>query len=183
MLGFAGGGVLAPLRGMDGQQSVDAVDLDDSGWKVFQDFCSAWAGDVRFECTEACAWLRGTASRYETIIEDLSVVMDSDVFKPAVTWSELPALIERKLVPGGITIHNLLRPIEFSWQTGMGQVLRECRNARVIEFRDYENRILISGDELPTARKLGFEVRGNLRKIRSRLASQITVKSFTRQAL
>ena len=73
MLGFAGGGVLAPLRGMGGTQAVSAVDLDDSGWKVFWRLCSRWAGKLSFQHAEACAWLRTGRRRYDVIIEEAEI--------------------------------------------------------------------------------------------------------------
>lgn len=175
MLGFAGGGMLAPLRAMGGDHTLAAVDLDDSGWWLFRRLCSGWAGEVSFDRAEACTWLRGGRCRYDAIIEDLSVARNSDVFKPVVTWSQLPPLLYSRLNEGGVAIFNLLRPTESSWERGVARLLREGCAASVVEFTDYENRLLISGTELPPARKLGLLLRKHLRRIHSRLASRITI--------
>jgi hypothetical protein len=175
MLGFAGGGVLAPLRGLGGTQAVSAVDLDDSGWKVFWRLCADWAGALSFEHAEACAWLRAEEGGYDLVVEDLSVPTDSDVFKPEVTWTELPSLLYRRLNPGGIVIFNLLHPTTSTWETGIQQLLQRGFQARLIGFRDYENRLLITGADLPGARQLGRQVRDRLRILRSRLALCISV--------
>ena len=37
ILGFAGGGVIAPLRAMGGRHTISGVDLDESGYKLFRD--------------------------------------------------------------------------------------------------------------------------------------------------
>lgn len=116
MLGFAGGGTIGPLRAMAGGQVVDAVDMDTSGCRLFRRYCASWAGEVHFKRAEACAWLRLNRHRYDAVIEDLSIPRDSDVFKPAATWSELPPLIYRNLRPGGVAIFNLLRPTEVLWE-------------------------------------------------------------------
>jgi len=177
MLGFAGGGVLAPLRAMGGQQTVAAVDLEDSGWHLFRRLCSGWAGHVNFEKAEACAWLQGNARRHDVIIDDLSVPMNADVFKPTVTWTKLPPLIYQHLNPGGVAIFNLLRPADASWDRAIRRVLRRACMARLIHFTDYENRLLVVAKQLPAARELSRRVRANLRSIRSRLASRISVRS------
>lgn len=176
MLGFAGGGVLAPLRAMGGRQTVAAVDLENSGWRLFRRLCSAWAGQVDFKRVEACAWLRGNPSRHDVIIDDLSVPMNADVFKPAVTWKELPRLIYKRLSPDGVALFNLLPPADVSWDLGIHRVLQGAKDARLIYFTDYENRLLIVGKQLPAARELSRRVRANLRSIRSRLASRISVR-------
>lgn len=180
LLGFAGGGMLAPLRALGGRQRVAAVDLDASGWRLFQHTCSAWAGEVDFEQVEACSWLRGRECRYDVIIEDLSVPVDSDVFKPAATWSELPPLIYRRLNADGVAIFNLLHPGEGSWEGGIRRVLRRGYVARVVHFEDYENRLLIAGRELPSARLFSRRMRAKLRSIHSRLASRISVRNWNR---
>ena len=176
MLGFAGGGVLAPLRAMGGGQAGAAVDLDDSGWKLFQRLCASWAGAVSFDKAEACAWLRGSNQRYDVIIEDLSVPTNSDVFKPAVTWAELPSLVYRQLEVDGVAIFNLLRPTDGPWDFGIRRILRSDMAAHVVHFTDYENRLLIVGKTLPSARTLSQKMRANLRSIHSRQASRISVR-------
>jgi hypothetical protein len=205
VLGFAGGGMLGPLRALGGEQAVEAVDLDDSGWRLFQRFCGSWAGPVHFERAEAAGWLRSKRQSYDAVVEDLSIPRDADVFKPAATWSELPPLIYRRLRPGGVAIFNLLRPTVglseqdapsctglvdarvplgknpirsglASWTAGVRQVVREGWQSRVVHFWDYENRLVIVGRSLPTPRQLARLLRGQLKGIRSRLTGRIAVR-------
>ncbi|MCU0771237.1 MAG: hypothetical protein MUE94_05635 [Verrucomicrobia bacterium] len=220
MLGFAAGGTLAPLRAMGGAQVVDAVDLDDSGWRLFRRWGGRWAGEVRFQRAEACDWLRCNPRRYEAVIEDLSIARDSDVFKPSVTWSDLPPLIHRRLCREGVALFNLLRPEPVtweeavasarlaaeprrlagagvrrpassqagrepsshrrlrgaSWREGIQRVVCKGLASRVVHFTDYENRLVVVGRQLPSARELSRQVRLQLKSIGSRLASRIAVR-------
>lgn len=176
MLGFAGGGMLAPLRSMGAEHDVRAVDLDDSGWRLFQRLCSSWAGDVVFERAEACAWFRRSSSCYDIIVEDLSVSLDSDVFKPEVTWRELPPLIYQRLKPGGVAIFNLLRPTDCAWEAGLHQIMQSGFASRLIHFKDYENRLLVVGRTLPGAHRLSRQLGALLSSVRSRQASRIAVR-------
>lgn len=178
MLGFAGGGVLAPLRALGEVHEVAAVDLDESGWGVFQRLCATWAGKVSFECADACALLRDNTRRYDVIVEDLSVAMDGEVVKPAATWSELPPLIYHRLKARGVAIFNLIHPSQGSWEHGIRGVLKNGFSARVVEFAEYENRLLIAAENLPPARKLGAQIRGHLKMIQSQLASRISVRTY-----
>jgi hypothetical protein len=179
LLGFAGGGLLAPLRAMGGNHRVDAVDLDASGHRLFRKLCRVWAGDVHFERAEVCGWLRRNPRRYDVIVEDLSIPSQDDVVKPAATWRELPPLVYQHLEPDGIAIFNLLPPEDGSWGQGLRQILGGEFAVRIVQFDEYENRLLIVAGQLPTARTLSIRLRSHLKRIRSRLATRIAVRSWS----
>jgi len=178
MLGFAGGGIVAPLFAMGHPRLLWAVDLDDSGWRLFRSICPGWARAVRFHRGEACAWLRARRARYDAIIEDLSVPGKGDVQKPEVTWGDLPRLIHHRLNPGGVAVFNLLRPTDGSWAHGLSRVLTPGWAGRLVHFRDFENRLLAVGRRLPDARLLSRRLRDCLGGVGSRLASRVAVRAW-----
>lgn len=177
LLGFAAGGMIAPLRAMGGQQEIRAVDINGASFGVFERLCRQWSGRVEIELAEAQAWLRGRNTRYDMIIEDLSVPAQGDVFKPEATWSTLPGLIRSRLNENGIGVFNLLRPQNANWATGLARVTEPFESARVVLFDLYENRIVIAARNLPPVRQLSLELRHHLRFIRSKLARTISIRS------
>lgn len=176
LLGFAGGGLVAPLRAMGCQACVDAVDLDPSGWSLFQRGCREWAGKVRFTEAEAGEWLSRSKSLYEGMIEDLSVPVNGDVFKPEASWSDLPRRLYRRLHRDGVVVFNLLRPRTGTWKAACRQVVAAGYEVRRVDFVDYENRLLVVSRRLPRARELSSAIRTHLRSIKSCLAQQISVR-------
>ena len=72
LLGFAAGGMIAPLRAMGFESDLDAVDLWREGERCFRRLCGEWSGGVRFHCTDAAAWLRRGHRKYDLIVDDLS---------------------------------------------------------------------------------------------------------------
>src|SRR6187402_1025733 len=57
VLGFAGGGMMAPLRGLGVESTIDSVDLDRAGYDLFRRHCPAWAEQVNWREADAVAWL------------------------------------------------------------------------------------------------------------------------------
>ena len=57
LLGFAGGGIVAPLRAMGFPHAIEAVDLDPTGEKLFRELARHWAGEVRVARMDALEWL------------------------------------------------------------------------------------------------------------------------------
>lgn len=108
MLGFAGGGMVAPLRKAGYGHEVRAVDLCARGHTLFRSVSKGWGGALTFEKEDALRWLRRQRGRFGAIVEDLSVPRDGDVVKPEVSWRELPPLIGRKLRADGVAVANIL---------------------------------------------------------------------------
>lgn len=176
VLGFAGGGMMAPLRGLGWERRIESVDLERTGHELFQRHCPAWAGGVRWAQGDAVDWLRRQRGRFALLLEDLSIPRDGDVIKPAVSWEVLPGLMLRRLRPGGVGLANLLRPTSGRWSPDLPRLAAGYATARVVEFDEFENRILVGGDELPSARELGRSLRAALRQVRSRQAGRIRVR-------
>lgn len=175
ILGFAAGGLMAPLRALGATGPVEAIDLDPTGHALFARHCGDWAGRLRWKKAEAAAWLRGQPAHFDVLIEDLSVPQDGDVFKPEISWTVMPALVRDKLRPGGLAVFNLMRPPGGSLTREIARLARLFPSACQVRFAEYENRILIAGDALPAPRELGRRLRAALTDIGSRQARRIEV--------
>ena len=177
VLGFAGGGMMAPLRALGVASVIDSVDLDRAGYDLFCRHCPQWVRDVNWEQADAVAWLRQQPRAFGLLMDDLSVPEDGDVFKPAISWKVLPKLMRLRLRPGGFGVFNLLPPPDGVWNPGLTRIVGLFGVARIIHLDEFENRILITGDILPTVRELGSLVRQSLRRLRSRQAGRIQVRN------
>lgn len=173
VLGFAGGSIMAPLHALGVETPIDSVDLDRAGYDLFRQHCPDWVKRVNWQQADAAAWLNQQPAKFGLLVDDLSVAQEEDVVKPAVSWGELPGLIRRRLRPGGIGVFNLLLPPGGKWEPDVTCLARRFAEARVILLDDFENRILVAGDTLPSARELGRRLRQALRQIRSRQAGRI----------
>lgn len=176
VLGFAGGGMMAPLDALGHATPFDAVDLDRDAYRLFREHCPAWRDRVRWHHGEASAWLRARRGRFGLLVDDLSVPRDGDVFKPDVSWDPLPGLIRRRLRPGGTAVWNLLVMPGDRWGDAVARVSAGHREVRVLRLDEFENRIVVAGDVLPDAAALGRSLRGLLRGIRSRQADRFRVE-------
>ena len=177
MLGFAGGGMIAPLRKLGGEHVVEGVDLDAEGYGVYQDVVGSWGGEVEFTKNDAVDWLRGQRGRFDVIVEDLSVPQGKDVVKPSASWEVLPELMAKRVRKSGVVISNLLPTPGVS----LPELERACHrvgNACVVELDRFHNRILIQGGELGTARQVGQSLRALLNQLGSRLGGEISVRSL-----
>ncbi len=179
VLGFAGGGMMAPLRGLGVASVIDSVDLDRAGYDLFGQHCPQWTGGVKWEQADAVAWLRQQPAEFGLLMDDLSVPQDGDVFKPAISWKVLPELIRLRLRPGGFGVFNLLPASGGTWNSDLTRIVGLFGAARIITLDEFENRILIAGDVLPIARELGSLLRQALRRLCSRQAGRIQVSRVT----
>ena len=177
VLGFAGGGMQAPLCALGIETRVDAVDLDRMGWDLFRWHCPEWVRRVRWKKADAVTWLRAQPADFDLLIEDLSVPDGGDVFKPSITWDVLPPLIRDRLAPGGIAVFNLLPPPGGVWLRDVERITRTFGGARSVSFDDFTNRILIAGKSIPPVRELGAMLRAALRRLRSRQAGRIHLRT------
>lgn len=181
ILGFAAGGMVAPLRALGVDRPICGVDLESTGYQLFQKHCGAWAGDVSWRRADAVAWLRRQPADFEVLVDDLSVPMAGDVFKPAISWDVLPALIRDRLCPGGIAVFNLLPPADRTWSEKLHRLVQLFRCARMVELDEFENRIVLAADSLPQPRMLSSRLRQQLRRIRSRQARRIHLRNLRGQ--
>jgi len=177
LLGFAGGGVVAPLRAMGFGGTIDAVDLDDRGERIFRDLSTSWRGPLTFELGEASLWLRRRRGRFDAVIEDLSITAERGVTKPEISWPSLPRVVRRGLRGSGVAVVNLLPVRGLSWSALIHRSGRAYPERRVVLLEEFENRVLIGASALPSARRLSIQLRETLGSIGSRLAGTISVRS------
>jgi hypothetical protein len=177
VLGFAGGGMQAPLCALGVAMKIDAVDLDRSGYELFRRHCPEWITRVNWRQADAVEWLCSQPANFDMLVEDLSVPSDGDVFKPSITWEVLPELIHDRLLPGGIGVFNLMPPPSGIWIREIEWMAETFGEARLVSFDDFTNRILVAGKAVPPARELGALLRAALRRIRSRQVERIHVRT------
>jgi len=178
VLGFAGGGLVAPLRALGSKAVVEGVDLDVKGYHLFQKLCSSWAGEVRFSRGEAVRWLAGRRTGADYIVDDLSVAEGRDVIKPPASWVDIPGLIRNRLGPDGVAVLNWLPPDHKSWRATIRVTATLFPCVRVVFLDDFENRILLGGRQLPSAGELSRGLRRCLDRLGSRQASRIAVRAW-----
>lgn len=178
LLGFAGGGVVAPLRAMGFPHPIEAVDVDPSGEALFRGLSGAWAGDVRVARMDALAWLSEGTEPFDVILEDLSIAGEDGTVKPASSFDGLPALVKARLAPGGIAVTNLLPKPGAAWDELEGPVARPHARAAEVELDEYENRIVLGGAALPGTPELSRRVRAALDAIGSVQARRIRFRTL-----
>jgi spermidine synthase len=178
MLGFAGGGMVAPLDALGYTPPIHAVDLDNDAHALFARHCPGWTDRVVWHHGDAVEWLRGQPADFDLLLDDLSVAADGDVYKPAVSWDTLPPLMRARLRPAGVVLYNLLLSPADTWTRALAKTTVGHHEALVVDLDEFENRILVAGDDLPSARDLGGSLRNALRRIRSRQAGRIRVSTY-----
>jgi hypothetical protein len=177
MLGFAGGGIIAPLRAMGFGHPVEACDLSLEGEPLFRELSAGWCGQVRVDEAEAGAWLRGKRSPYDVILEDLSARVDGEITKPDVSLDVLPALMQRRLRPRGIVVMNVLPVPGRPFTTLLPTLAAPFKHGRVLTLDNWENRVLVMGDDLEPAAACARGIRKSLAAIGSDEAHAFSVRT------
>lgn len=180
LLGFAGGGLVAPLRAMGWDGALAAVDLSLSGERVFRRYSRTWSGRVRVTRCEAGRWLRRGRRRFDLLLEDLSVHGPQGTTKPESSFKDLPRLVRSRLSREGIAVFNLLPTTGRSWSVALEAVRAPFPLARVVVFDAYENRVVVAGTHVPSATLLSRSLRASLRSIDSSIADAIRVENLPR---
>lgn len=178
MLGFAGGGVVAPLRAMGFHAPLAAVDLSMQGVRLFRELAGPWAGTVEVDQADAAAWLQRRTRRYDLIFEDLSTTRSRGrlAVKPAVSIETLPALMQRRLRSNGVVVTNLLPMPKMRWEILLQRLAAPFAHAQVVHLDGYVNRILLAGRQLPEARATSARLRAALARIGSNQTAAIHVR-------
>ena len=177
VLGFAAGGIVAPLRAMGFGHPIQAVDLSLEGERIFREHSGPWAGRIEVHEDDALRWLRRRRGRWDLILEDLSVSTEHEVTKPAVSLSELPPLMKKRLAPRGIASFNVLPVSGYAWRHLLARIAAPWGRAQVVEFDEWENRMLLAG-ALPPARRTSRLLKRHLRAIGSNQADGLRVRTL-----
>jgi len=170
VLGFGAGGFISPLRAMGCECHIEGVDLWEEGEQLFRELSDDWAGPVEFSCREACSWLKKRRGAYDLVLEDLSEPHpELGACKPWASFEELPEIIHGKLRPDGVALFNLLPWPDTSWKAILSRVSGPWSEASIIEFSDYENRLLLAGSSLESSASLSRKIGKALGSINSAL--------------
>jgi hypothetical protein len=180
MLGFAGGGIVAPLRSMRYEGQIEAVDSSSDGEAMFRELSASWAGDVTVHRADALAWLRQADTAYGVVLEDLSVPSPRGVVKPSASFAELPNLVASRLQPNGSAVFNLLPHPDITWKVQLERVTAPFREALMVRDDEYENRIIVASHAVPAAGIFAGRLRDRLAQIASIRASGLRVRSVKR---
>tara|TARA_Y100001934_G_scaffold282254_1_gene395107 strand:- start:4645 stop:5334 length:690 start_codon:yes stop_codon:yes gene_type:complete len=175
LLGFAGGGMMAPLRALGSDLAICAVDLDHRGFDLFSAECKGWQGDLSFDRMDAATWLQDS-DEFNVIIEDLSMPTEDDVEKPPVCWRELPEIMDSKLGNNGVIVTNILPSAGMSWKQMLKSFRGACRNSLLVHLNHFENKILIQTDQEFGARLVSNRLRKALRSIHSNQAREFRIE-------
>jgi hypothetical protein len=178
MLGFAGGGVVAPLRAMGWSHPLHCVDLSGEAEPLFRELSSAWAGEVALDLQDAESWLRRRGGRFDLILEDLSVPSPIGTVKPYVSFDSLPRTIRGRLKRDGVAITNVLPLPGTSWEAMYARISAPYERALAVHLDEYQNRVVIAGDAIPDARATGRRLREALGAIGSDLLRQMRLETL-----
>ncbi len=178
ILGFAGGGVIAPVRALGFTGPLETVDISRNGLSLFHELCGDWAGTVRFHHAEATSWLRRRRAGVDLILEDLSIPGPAGLTKPPVTVEVLPRLMRDRLRPGGVALTNLLPVPGLTWKELRRRLSTPWRHSLVLRSIEYENQLLITGQRLGTASEVSRRLRAGLRAIGSLQAERFSVRTI-----
>ena len=176
--GFAAGGLVAPLRAMQWQHRLDAVDLSLDAAEYFHEVARDWGGDVRLTQADAAVWLRGRRTRWDVVVEDLTVRGRSCAIKPPVSVDVLPPLLAARLSVHGVAVTNVLPVPELSWDELLSRLAAPHVRAMVVTTDEYENRILLAGPGLTTAAAATARLRTMLRRIRSKQVDRFSIRMW-----
>ena len=125
--------------------------------------------------------LRRRRRPYDFILEDLSENHpEHGAVKPWTSLDVLPSRMAARLGTDGVVAINLLPWPGVPWTTLTDRMSAPFRHACVVHFEKYENRLLITGDRLPSAREIGRQLRANLRRVGSKQANAVTVRTWRR---
>jgi spermidine synthase len=178
LLGFAIGGIVAPLRAMGWPHRLHAVDRSLDLVPLFRDVAGEWAGEVRVVKADAAAWLRRSRTPWDVVVEDLTVRGTACAIKPALCVDVLPQLVRDRLAPRGVVAINVLPVPGLGWSELLDRLAAPHGAALVVDPEEYENRVLLAGPGVPAARTAGRQLRAALRRIHSRQADRFTVQSW-----
>jgi hypothetical protein len=156
---------------------LETVDLSLQGVRLFRELTGRWAGAVAVDQADAVTWLRRRARRYHLILEDLSTTGSRGrlAVKPAVSLEALPALMQRRLVSGGVAVTNLLPMPGMSWATLLKRLAAPFSRAQVVHLDGYVNRILVAGG-VPDPRQTSARLREALAGIGSTQTTAVRVR-------
>lgn len=178
ILGFAAGGIVAPLRALGFGHPIEAVDLDVSLLPLFRRLSVPWCSRVVVAEANAVDWLERRSKPLDLVLEDLSATVEGQLAKPPVCFDTLPQLVRTRLAPHGVLVVNVLPTPGYTMPEALSLLAAPYRRAVALVLRDWENHILVAGDQIEGAREIGRAMRHALQAIGSREAGGFRVRSL-----
>jgi hypothetical protein len=154
------------------------VDLSRAGEQVFRSLAGPWTGRVDVDHDDAARWLRRRRRRWDVVLEDLSAAVAGEVTKPPLSLDVLPALMRSRLRPRGLAITNVLPVPGWTWTALLDRLAAPFGAARVVLLDGWENRVLVAGDVVPSAREVSRLLNRMLDGIGSDEARQLHVRTW-----
>lgn len=177
MLGFAAGGMVAPLRALGWTHTINAVDLCLDGLTLFDACVGDWTGHVRIAQADAVDWLE-RHGLWDIVVEDLSIQIPGDVTKPQVSLDILPKLVASRLEPKGVAVFNAFSVDGLSDRALLEKIGAPYACARVVRLDSFTNLVVVAGETLPTAREMSRVLRTTLGALGSSLADEVRVRTL-----
>lgn len=178
LLGFGGGGVVAPLRALGWHGAIQAVDLSLDPVLAYTQVAGPDLGPVHVTIEDAARWLRARRRPWDAIVEDLSLPDGDDLVMPQPCFDPLPALIASRLARRGVAIVNVFSPGRPGWSATLARLVPRGLEARVVHPGEFDHRLLIVGRSLPSPARISRSIRAALASIRSRQRDRFSVRGL-----
>lgn len=175
LLGFAAGGIIAPLRAMGFAHPIESVDLSVEQVPLFRELSEPWCGQVTVAEEDAVRWLKRHRGPFDQILEDLSARVDGEITKPRVCLDVLPRLMAARIGPRGLAFTNVLPVPGIPFTRLLADLAAPFERAAFLELEEWENRVLLAGPGLPAPREIGRTLRRHLDAIGSSEADGLSV--------
>jgi spermidine synthase len=150
ILGLGGGSVARVVRALAPRAKIVGVEMSGEVLRAARRHLDLDALDVEIVQADAREYLARCRRRFDVVIEDVFLGSTRNLHKP--DWLPSPgyARAARLLAPGGLLVSNTIEETR--------EVARELRRhfpaTLSIEVEDYENRVLVAGPRVLSARNL-----------------------------
>lgn len=148
VLGLGGGTLIPPLRGLLGDVSIHAVELDPVHLEVARDVFAIGDDQLSMECADARDWVANWQGEpFDLIIEDLFAPVDRTVTRAIPASRDWFAQLQNLLTPSGTLVMNFGDWAEYrqspvassrcrkSWKGAFRFATPDCHNAVVAWLR------------------------------------------------
>lgn len=150
ILGLGGASAARVLRSLAPGAELVGVEISPEVVKTARRWFDLDEIGMRVVVEDARSFLETERQRYDLVIDDIFVGRGRRACKPA--WLPEPglALAARRLLPGGLLVSNALDEAAQVTRT----LCHHFPHVLRLELKEYDNRVLVAGASLPTAREL-----------------------------
>ena len=157
ILGLGGGSVARVVRALAPRAKIVGVEMNGAVLRAARKHLDLDALGIEVVKADARDYLRRSRRHFDVVIEDLFLGDSRNIHKP--DWLPAPGyqLAARRLAPGGLLVCNTIEETP--------AVARELRRrfpaTLSIEVEDYDNRVLVAGPRVLSARNLRAALRSD----------------------